>query len=248
MIENCVYEVWNYKYNQFTPVEIKEKVDSRFVKIHGYAKLKDRIEEYDTMTYLKSLKNVGSWEFDILKLFQENSMVQTGGYRVIVDKAEFDKNKDIRVYYKYIECDENLEREIKSKFSAWSWINSYGAQMKKINSGYNFITLRPEDKIEFRSFIPSRLGEHRKEWYFEDPVNREVIVHLENLLGYTRDGGETWMEYFWKHTDGAKVSIKINSENLICFDVNDPKKPIQVCSNSDTNEFIEEVVKYYKKI
>ena len=296
MIENCIYETWNYKYNQFTPVEIKEKVDQKFVKIHGYAKVRDektgemKIEEYDTMTYLEGMKNIGSWEFDILKLFPENSMLQTRGYRVIVDKAVFDEEENIRIYYKYLECDEDLEREIKSKSSAWSfiahprhgildgepwdwklyeffynqpekgssckksepwsWINSYGAQWKKINAGYNFITLRPDDKIEFRSFTPSRLMEERirKDWYFSDPIDKEVVIGMEKILGYIRDDGKTWMEYFWGATKGKQYGVKVKDDgSLILIDSTDPKNPIQAVKESEIEKFIEGVKEYAEK-
>ena len=253
MLEDCKFEVWNYKYNQFTPVKIKEKVDSRFVKIHGYAKVRDektgemKIEEYDTMTYLKSLKGIGSWELDILKLFPENSMLKVNGFEVIVEKADFNKAGNIRLFYKYIQCDENKGQEIRDAFPAWSWINSYNAQFEKINHAYNFIVLKPEDKVIFGPFLPSRLEEHRKEWYFEDPVYRPVIVYLENLLGYTRPDGKTWMEYFWEGTDKKKLGIKIKDDGtLVCFDVRDPKKPVQVCSESNIEVFIEKICEYAK--
>ena len=256
MIENCVYEVWNYKYNQFTPVEIKEKIDQKFVKIHGYAKVRDektgemKIEEYDTMTYLEGMKNIGSWEFDILKLFPENSMFQTKGYKVVVDKAVFDEEENIRIYYKYLECDENREREIKSKSSAWCWINSYGAQWKKVNPGYNFITLRPEDKIEFRSFNPSHLREDmiRKDWYFSDPIDKEVVIGMERRLGYIRPDGKTWMEYFWGATEGKQYGVKVKDDgNLILIDSTDPKNPIQAVKESEIEKFIEGVKEYAER-
>ena len=252
MLEDCKFEAWNWKYNQFTPIIIREKLDSRFVRIHGYAKVRNdktgkiEIEEYDTVTYLDSIRNIGERKLDLLTLFSENTMLTVNGFEVIVEKAEYNKKGDIKLFYKYIQCDENKGREIRDAFPDWSWINSYNAQFEKINHEYNFIMIKPEDKIVFGPFLPSRLEEHRKEWYFEDPVYRPVIVYLENLLGYTRENGETWMEYFWRHTDNSKASVKIKDENLICFDNTDPKKPIQICSKSDVSEFIEEVVKYVK--
>ena len=249
-IDDCVYEVWNYKYNQFTPCQIIEKVDSKFVRLHCFARVKrgqeEEVVEFDSFTYLEKVKNIGEWGFDILRLFPANTMLQVNGYSVIVDKAEFDEEGNIRLFYKYLECDENKEREIKSNSTAWSWINSYGAQMKKVNPGYNFITLRPDDKIEFRSFLPSHLEEHRKEWYFEDPVHSEVIVYLEKLLGYTRADGKTWMEYFWENTEGLQIAVKLRGDDIVGMDMKDPKNPIQVCSESDVNKFIEKVSEYGK--
>jgi len=257
MIKDCKFEVWNYKYNQFTPCQVIEKVDSKFVRLHSYAWKENRetgekevVSEFDQFTYLQGIKNIGEWRFDILKLFSPGTMIQTKGYRLIIDRAKFDKEENIRVYYRYLECDENLEREIKSKSSAWSWINSYGAQWKKINPGYNFITLRPEDKIEFRSFFPSRLMDDsiRKDWYFSDPIDKEVVIGMEGRLGYIRPDGKTWMEYFWGATKGKQYGVKVKDDgSLILIDSTDPKNPIQAVKESEIEKFIEGVKEYAER-
>ena len=258
------FEVWNWKFNQLTPCRITEWVDGKFVRIH-YCTTKDNREtgekevtgEYDSFTFLKGIKNVGEWEFDVLRLFPEDTMLSVHGFDIIIDHAEFDKNGDIRLFYKYVQCDEKTERKIQSKFPAWSWINSYGCQFKKTQAGYNFITLKPKDNIVFRSFIPSRLEGYRKTWCFEDPVDRGVIADLERLLGYVRPDGKTWMEWFWENTDGQHLTVKLKSTGeLGCIDLSDPKNPIQlkdpknpeqILSESDPEIFIEKVVEYVKE-
>jgi len=257
------FEVWNWKFNQLTPCQITEWVDGKFVRIH-YCTTKDNKEtgekeitgEYDSFTFLKGIKNVGEWDFDVLRLFPEDTMLSTHGFDVLVDRAEFDKDENIRLFYKYIQCDEEKGREIRENFPAWSWINSYGCQFKKVQSGYNFITLRPEDNIVFRPFIPSHLEEHRKTWYFEDPIDRGVIADLERLLGYVREDGKTWMEWFWENTDGQHLAPKLKSTGeLGCIDASDPKNPKQlpdlknpgmILSEIDPEVFIEKVIEYVK--
>ena len=99
-IDDCVFEVWNYKYNQFTPCQIIEKVDSKFARLHCFARVKkgqeEEIVEFDNFTFLEGVKNRDSWDFDILRLFPTNTMLKTKGYSVIVDKAEFDEEDNIR--------------------------------------------------------------------------------------------------------------------------------------------------------
>lgn len=227
--------------------------------------------EGDMTLDIRSLRNVipdekriaSSWEdrrelerFNILRSFSHDSMLYTRGFDIIVDEAVLDKDGNIRVYYKYIQCDETKEREIKDSFPAWSWINSYGCQFKKVQSGYNFITLRPEDNITFRSFFPSLLKEYRETWYFEDPVDRDVIIDLERILGYIREDGKTWMEYFWTMTDGKHLAVKVKDSGLSCIDASDPKNPKQLKDPENPEQvllepnpeiFIEKVVEYAKK-
>ena len=254
MMEDCRFEVWNWKYNQFTPIEILSKLDSRFVRIHGYSWKIDREtgnkvqdEEYWTTTYINGIRNIGERDLDILSLFPENTMLKVNGLEVIVEKAEFNKVGNIKLFYKYVQCDEAKGQEIRAKNPNWSWINSYNAQLEKINHEYNFIVISPDDRIDFGPFSPSRLEEHRKEWYFEDPVYRPVIVYLEKLLGYIRPDGKTWMEYFWEGTDEKKLGVKIKDDGtLVCFDVRDPKKPVQICNETEVETFIEKVFEYAK--
>lgn len=261
-MKSCFYEFWSWKYNQLVPCKIIERVDGKFVRVHYYTWKENKetqerevTGEYNAFIFAKNLKNIGSWDFDPLLMFQEGVMFEAKGFKVIVDKAEYTEDGDIKVYYKYIECDESKEREIKDSFPAWSWINLYGCQFKKVQSGYNFITLRPEDNITFRSFFPSRLKEYRETWYFEDPIDREVIVNLERLLGYTREDGKTWMEYFWAITDGKHLAVKIKDSGLGCIDMTDPKNPKQlkdpenpeqILLESNPEVFIEKVAEYVK--
>lgn len=62
-MENCIFKVWNYKYKQFCPCNIVEKLDDSVVRIHGFAKLKDPItkevyiEEFDICTFWKNVKS-----------------------------------------------------------------------------------------------------------------------------------------------------------------------------------------------
>jgi len=257
MIDDCIFEIWNYKYNQLTPCQILEKADSKFVRLHCYAVTKvnketgeREIVEFDSFTFLQAVKNRGEWDFDILKLFSPGSMLWVRGFDIIVDKAEYDKEGNIRLFFKYIECDEETEREVKEKFPAWSWINSYGAQWKKVNAGYNFITLRPDDRILFRSFTPSRLMEERirKDWYFSDPIDKEVVIGMERRLGYIRPDGKTWMEYFWGATEGKQYGVKVKDDgNLILIDSTDPKNPIQAVKESEIEKFIEGVKEYAER-
>lgn len=253
MISDCVYEVWNWKYNQFTPCQIVSKVDSRFARIKYYTWKEDKetgekkeTGEYLGFTYISALRNIGENDFDILKLFPENTMLSVGGFDMILDKAEFNEEGDIRLFYKYIQCDESERLEIEKKNPAWSWINSYGVQYKKINSGYNFITITPETQIEFRRFIPSRIEEYRKIWYFEDPLDIKVQEDLEKLLGYTRTDGMTWMEYYRNATDGKKIGTKLRGETMTCIDSSDPKNPIQVLTEENIEVYIEKVSEYVK--
>ena len=236
------FEYWNWKYSRFVPVEILEKLDSEFIRVRL-----DTDQKEETTTYISSIREIGKRDLDILSLFSENTMLSVNGFDLIVSRAEFDKEDNIRLFYKYIQCDENKQREIREKNPAWSWINYYGVQYEKVNAGYNFITIKPDDRIVFRCFIPSRIEEHRKEWYFEDPVSRGCIVYLEKLLGYTRPDGKTWMEYFWEGTDEKKLGVKIKDDGtLVCFDVRDPKKPVQICNETEVETFIEKVFEYAK--
>ncbi len=279
------YEFWRWKYNQFLPCLITEWCGGMFwqvsrdlpisetVKVHYCVPRLDRdsgelviTDEGDMMLDIRFLRNVipdekrleASWEdrrelerFNILRSFSHDSMLYTRGFDIIVDEAVPDKNGNIRVYYKYIQCDETMERVD----SAWSWINSYGCQFKKVQPGYNFITVKPEDYIIFRSFVPSRLEEHRETWYFEDPIDRDVIIDLERLLGYTREDGKTWMEYFWTMTDGKHLAVKVKDSGLSCIDMTDPKNPKQLVDPENPGQillepnpevFIEKVVEYAK--
>ena len=257
MMSDCVFEIWNYKYNQLTPCQILEKVDSRFVRLHCYAWKENRetgekevISEFDEFTYLAKVKNKGEWSFDIFKLFPTDSMFWVRGFNVIVDRAVEDKEGNIRLFYKYIERDENIERGEETKTSAWDWINSYGSQWKKENAGYNFITIRPEDKIVFRSFLPSRLMDEkiRKDWYFSDPINKEVVMDMERRLGYIRPDGKTWMEYFWEVIEGKKLGVKVKDDgSLILIDTTDSKNPIQAVKENEIEKFIEGVKEYAER-
>lgn len=255
MLKDCKFEIWNWKYNKFTPVEILEKVGKNFIRIIGYdfkvnKDTGERIEtkQYRTMTYLEGLRRIDGGEFNLLSMFPENTMIKTCGYEIIVDWARFDLNGNIRVFYKYIQCDESKAQEIRDKFPAWSWINlAYNAQFKKVNYGYNFITIRPEDNVEFSAFLPSRLipGDIRKKWYFEDAVDYKTIVYMERLLGFIRDDGLTWMEYLSDNLD-RPVAIKIKDSDIICTDMKDPKNPVQICKLIWVEETIEEVVRYIR--
>ena len=105
------------------------------------------------------------------------------------------------------------------------------------------------------NFIPSRLEEHRPTWYFEDPIDRDVIIDLEKILGYTREDGKTWMEYFWSMTDGEHLAVKVKDSGLSCIDMTDPKNPKQLVDpgnpgqillETDPEVFIERVSEYVK--
>lgn len=260
MIENCKFETWNYKYNQFCPCEILgiEKTGNNiFTRIHGYSWTEDREsgnkivkEEFETTTYLEKIRNIGDKGLDILSIFSPGTYIQAKGYNVIVDSADFDDSGDIRVYYKYIE-----ETEGRQKPERWDWINANGYQLKKVNSGYNFITISPEDKVGFKVFVPERLWKYRKSWYFEDPVDIRAQEYLENLCGFIRDTGETWMHYFRDKTSEKHLGVKVRPDgNLVCIDQSDPKNPKQmpdpknpdqVFMTQEIEDFIEAVGSYY---
>ena len=264
MIENCKFEIWNYRYNQFCPCEIlrlSKTGKNLFARIHGYSWKEDRdtgekiaLEEFTTTVYLSSLRNIGSKGLDVLSIFSSRSFIQSKGYRLIIDFSEFNSEGDIKVYYKYIE---RLNEGSKNTSEGWDWINSYGCQFKKLQSGYNFITICPEDEVEFCTFIPERIREHRKTWYFEDPLDAEAQEFLEKLLGYVREDGKTWMQYFREVTDGKHLGAKLRSdETMVCIDSTDPKKPFmipdpknpeQIFACSEVEEFIEVVSKYAEK-
>ena len=108
MIENCKFEIWNYRYNQFCPCEIlrlSKTGKNLFARIHGYSWKEDRdtgekiaLEEFTTTVYLSSLRNIGSKGLDVLSIFSSGSFIQSKGYRLIIDFSEFNSEGDIKVY------------------------------------------------------------------------------------------------------------------------------------------------------
>ena len=257
----------------------KNEPHAQFVRVHYIVPKLDKEprevtiikEEGDQLVDIRSLRmnlqddvrQKATWEerkalerFDFLSSLSPGTELSVRGFDVIVDEAVPDEEGNIRLFYKYIQCDEETGRKVQEMFPAWSWINSYGCQFKKVQAGYNFITLKPEDNIVFRPWVPSRLEEHRASWYFEDPLDKGVIADLERVLGYVRDDGKTWMEYFLENVSGYNVSPRLRpTGELICVDASNPKNPIQlpdpknpeqILMETNPEVFIEKVVEYVK--
>ncbi len=234
---NTTLEAFNYKFGRYIPIKVLGKLDSRIIKVIEYP---EKEPPFQTAVFLEYVRGKDGSE---IVLFPEGSIISTGGYDIVVDKAETIEG-GFKIFWKYIQTTQpELLEEHKSR--VWSFLDS-GRCYKKIHSGYNFLTIRNEDKVTFQESIPELLEEftteeRRKHIYFDGNIDPGTIIFLEDFLGLPGIF-RNFFEAVGK--SGIPISTSIRSEDLICNDMTDPKMPIQVCVKKNTDEFIEEIIKY----
>ena len=96
-------------------------------------------------------------------------------------------------------------------------------------------------RIDFSDFTIDIPDSRRFSVCFEEFISRDTIVFIEKALGWIREDGKTWMEYFWEKTDGEKLVVKQRGEYYVCIDNSDPKNPKEICSAAGLEELIESI-------